>query len=924
VIKYILSTLLIIITLTVSAQKKSVVHLIQSKSSQVIKLNGKNVIKVYQGVFQQDFSIMRSDSAYFYAEDNAFDAFSNVNITQGDTLNIYSDKLNYNGNTKIAILTDHVKMIDKDAILTTDYLTYNTATRIGTYTGGGKLVNKDNTLTSKNGYYFALSRDAYFRYNVVLVTPDALIKTDTLRYNSGTRIAYFYGPTNIYDTKDKKDTLYTENGLYNTITEQAFFGKNNLYKQGTKTLTGDSLFYDKLKGYGRAVKRVTFHDREQNITLKGDLATYFKAGERTVVTQDPYVIIVTETKDTTTRDTVRNVQPGVKPADPTAVKSATVIKKNSLPLKPPAGTMPIKPSNIPVITGKDTATIDSTHLQAIAKSVNPQNLAAAAKTVKKANALAVKPPAGTIPIKPGQVPIKTVTDSLTKLAANNPAAVKAATNAVNKANLKQIKATTDEMPDKPAGLSAVTMADTSAKIKAPDKDKKVKRDSIYISADTLETQIITFKELKIMQEKQRLASIRDTTVKVKKLTPAEQRKADKFLTLSAPKWVTDTTYLHRNFFGKPKPQAIAAVTDKGKGKAQGDGKGKQPGKTPDTEVEADNDPIFFTPPVVLSDTARVRIIKAYHSAKLFKSDLQAKADSMFYSYSDSTLHCFVQPLIWTQGSQLSGDTITMQMKNKKLDNLSMFPQSFIVNIENGDSTTFNQVGGKRMRGFFKNDKLDRMFIVGNAESIYFTRDSLKKVDGMQRSLSSRMRIYFKNGSASNIFFITKPEHRYGPLGKFTEDDKILKGFIWKPKERPISKESIIPSYNKKIARAQAAADKKIADTNKSKLAKPGEKTNKDSLQNTPLTPPGKDSTGTKPPVIKAPAGNAKADSTAIKPASGTKATPDPVKKQPAIKAKPDSTSNNKPAPVIKAAADTVKNKPQPVIKTKKDTLAVKP
>ncbi|MCQ6960653.1 OstA-like protein [Mucilaginibacter aquariorum] len=862
-IKYILSTFLIVITLTVSAQKKSVVHLIQSKSSQVIKLNGKNVIKVYQGVFQQDFSIMRSDSAYFYAEDNAFDAFSNVNITQGDTLNIYSDKLNYDGNTKIAILTDNVKLIDRDAILTTNYLTYNTATRIGTYTGGGKLVNKDNTLTSKNGYYFAKSRDAYFRYNVVLVTPDALIKNDTLRYNSGTRIAYFYGPTNIYDTKDKKDTLYTENGLYNTITEQAFFGKKNLYKQGTKTLTGDSLFYDKLKGYGRAVKRVTFHDREQNITLKGDLATYFKAGERTVVTQDPYVIIVTENKDTTTRDTVRNIQPGVKSADPTAVKSAAV--------------------------------------------------------VKKANALAVKPPAGTMPIKPGSIPLQAVTDTLTKIAKANPTAVKAAANAINKANLKNPKLPVPAMPDKPAGLSAFPM-DTTVKVKPP--DKKVKRDSIYISADTLETQILTFKDLKIMQEKERLSRIRDTTVKVKKLTPAEQRKADKFLTLSAPKWVADTTYLHRNFFGKPKPQAVAATPQKGKGKTQGggavdDGAEAKTAK-PDPEAEANNDPIFFTPPVVLSDTARVRIIKAYHSAKLFKSDLQAKADSMFYSYSDSTLHCFVQPLIWTQGSQLYGDTITMQMKNKKLDNLHMFPQAFIVNIEKDDSTTFNQVAGKRMRGFFKNDKLDRMFIVGNAESIYFTRDSLKKVDGMQRSLSSRMRVYFKDGSASNIFFITKPEHRYGPLGKFNEDEKILKGFIWKPKERPISKESIIPSYNKKIARAQAAADKKIADANK---LKPGakDKAGKDSVQNKLPVPPGakagKDSVDTaKPPVINTPAVKTKQDST-------TKQTP--VIKAPAVSTKKDSTGT-KPASIIKAAADTVKKQTQPTLKAKKDSSAVKP
>jgi lipopolysaccharide export system protein LptA len=872
VIKYIFSTLFIFITLAASAQKKSVVQLIQSKSSERITLNGRDVVKVFKGVFKQDYSIMHSDSAYFYVAENAFDAFGNVNITQGDTLNIYSDKLNYNGNTKVAILTDNVKMIDKDAILTTNYLTYNTATRIGTYTGGGKLVNKDNTLTSKNGYYFAFSRDSYFRYNVVLVTPDALIKTDTLRYNSGTRIAYFYGPTNIYDTKDKKDTLYTENGLYNTVTEQAFFGKKNLYKQGTKTLTGDSLFYDKLKGYGRAVKHVIFHDREQNITLTGDLATYFKAGERTVVTQDPRVIIVTEDKDTTKTDTVP-VKPGIKQANPTAIKNAVVIKKaNELATKPPAGTMPIKmPDSIPVKPGDITAAkIDTLTKTVLANKTAIK--AAAAPAIKKANAFATKPPPGTIPVKQAEKIVAGV-DTLIK-------------------------------PVKPA---------------VP--DKKVKRDSIYISADTLETQIVTFKDLKIMQEKQRLASIRDTTTKTKKLTAAEQKQADKFLTLTAPKWRYDTLFLHRNFFGKPKPQAVAKGKSAGTGK-EGSADGKQPGaKKPELD-NIENDPIFYTKPVVLSDTARVRIIKAYHGAKLFKSDLQAKADSMFYSNSDSTLHCYIQPLIWTQGSQLSGDTITMQLKNKKLDNLHLFPTSFIVNIEKGDSTYFNQIAGKKMKGFFKNDKLDRMFIVGNAESVYFTRDSLKKVDGMQRSLSSRMRIYFKNGSANNIFFLSKPEHRYGPLGKFTEDERILKGFIWKPKERPVSKESIMPSYNKKAARAKAAIDKKAADANKNKPKITGEKGGTDSLQNKTSIPAGaktgKDSVSTsKQPVINTPAVKAKQDTT-------IKGKQTPIITTPAIKPKQDTTSNNKQMPVTKPVADTVKNKPAGVLKTKKDTVATKP
>ncbi|MDB5061829.1 MAG: hypothetical protein JWP67_1672 [Mucilaginibacter sp.] len=819
------------------AQKKSVVILVRSDRSETIKLNGEDVIKVFQGTFKQDYSIMRSDSAYFYPKKNAFDAFGHVNITQGDTLNIYSDKLNYNGNTKVAILTDNVRMIDKDAILTTNYLTYNTATRIGTYTGGGKLVNKENVLTSKNGYYFARSRDAYFRYNVVLVTPDALIKTDTLRYSTATRISYFYGPTNIYDTKDKKDTLYTENGLYNTVTEQAFFGKKNLYKQGTKHMKGDSLFYDKIKGYGRAVKHVVFTDTEQKITMKGDLATYYKADERTIVTKDPYVIIVTEEKDTTAKaDTTLKADSVVKGKTAKVTNNAAA-KATSVNL-PTVGSVSVKSLSMPQLKtlAKDTAIKVLHAVTAKAKSLSMPQL----KTLTKDTVIKIKPPAGTMPVKSLAMP--------------------------------QLKTPVQDTVDK----------------SKPAKEK-VKKDSVYISADTLETQIMTFKNYKIMLENQRLASIRDTTVKVKK--PAVNAKPSKFLTATYPKFRVDSTMFHRDIFVKR--NAVAAKA-----------KGRQRKPEPDP---ADNEPeIRPYKKVVLSDTARVRIVIAHHNAKLFKSDLQAKADSMFYSYSDSTLRCYVEPIIWTQGSQLSGDTVYMQMRNKKLDNLDMFPSALIVNIEKKDSTHFNQIAGKRMKGYFKNDKLDRMYITGNAESIYFLRDSLQVVKEMQRSLSSRMRIRFKNNSAQNVTFLIQPDHKHAGLNKFTEEERILKNFMWKPKERPISKESILPSYVRKHnpPGPKTKTIKKPAGNPANKDEMAGDSTMNESSRETPLTT-GDDSTSVKPTrVIK-------------KDSAGVKTIP------PVIKTKKDGADIKTSPPVIQTKRDSVTDKALPVNKPKKDSTAVK-
>lgn len=879
------------IAATVMGQKKSIINLVQSERSTGTKINGRNVIKVYKGVFKQDFSTLRSDSAYFYREENAFDAFGNVNINQGDTLNIYSDKLNYDGNTKIAILTDNVKMVDRDATLTTNYLTYNTATRIGTYTNGGKLINKDNVLTSKNGYYFAKSRDSYFRYDVVLTTIDAIIKTDTLRYNTGTRISYFYGPTNIYGKKDN-DTLYTENGQYNTVVEQAAFGKNNLYKQGTKSLKGDSLFYDRLKGYGRAVKNITFVDREQKITLKGDLATYFRADERTLVTQYAYVVMTTEEKDTTKTDSV--------PPPPVA-KTKT--------LKPPANTMPVtnlskmvqdlKPKGV-VVSAKDSVKADSAIKAASeqAKNMSPDEIT---NMAKMGQALI---PKGIVSAK-DSAKINSAVKEVSKQGKTKPS---------DSANITNMAKLGDAIKPKKGSKQTVPLHPDTAK-----HPEKIKRDSIFMTADTLETQIMTYKNMKLYQERQRAFHYVDTTEAGKKAAAAaavkKKPESTKFLVAVRPKMQPDTTYLHKLFFGKPKP-----VNDSVQRKKDAIVAVKKAKQDSIARVARQNDPVFATREIKLQDTARVRILIAHHHVKIFKSDLQGKSDSLFYSNADSTIRCYVKPMFWTQGSQLSGDTVYLQMRNKKLDNMELFPSAFVVNIEKTDSLHYNQMGGKKMRGFFRNDKLETLYTVGNAETIYFKRDSGKIVE-MQRSLSSRIRVTFKNNTASRTHFETKPENHYFPINKVSEDDKLLKAFIWQPKDRPVSKESIIPSRHKKPAAVKSPATK-----GKPGLPAPGGKPLKgvanDSLKTSLKGDSLKTDTSKLRPV------KAAKDSVLNKFPQGIKATRDSIIKKagnvpaPVVKAVKDSTNKAGTSSQIKSVKDSVikTGGASPVIKAAKDTV----
>ena len=109
------------------------------------------------------------------------------------------------------------------------------------------------------------------------------MKSDTLRYNSISEIAYFFGPTTI-QVKNEGTLIYCENGWYDTKNDISQFDKNAFLHSKEHTIRGDSLFYDKNKGYGQAFKNITATDTVENIIINGDYAEFFEENEITIIT----------------------------------------------------------------------------------------------------------------------------------------------------------------------------------------------------------------------------------------------------------------------------------------------------------------------------------------------------------------------------------------------------------------------------------------------------------------------------------------------------------------------------------------------------------------------------------------------------------------------------------------------------------------
>lgn len=240
--------------------------------------------------FRKGDMFMYCDSAHFYDSDNSLDAYGNVRMEQGDTLFVYADELSYNGEKELAELFaspgKKVRLINRDVMLETDVFNYDMAINLGYYNVGGVLTDRQNRLESIEGEYSPDSKDANFYGQVHLNSrsqKDTLdIYTDTLLYNTGTHIAELVCYSKIINAQG---TIFTSSGTYNTNDGVAdLYDRSLVVTRTDKTLTGDTLFYDRKRGYGEAFGNMVMTDSVKKTTLKGDYGFYNELTDSAFVT----------------------------------------------------------------------------------------------------------------------------------------------------------------------------------------------------------------------------------------------------------------------------------------------------------------------------------------------------------------------------------------------------------------------------------------------------------------------------------------------------------------------------------------------------------------------------------------------------------------------------------------------------------------
>ena len=236
---------------------------------------------------RHDSAYFFCDSAHFFQKTNSFNAFQNVHIIVNDSVEIFSDLLDYDGNTRFAEFFDNVMLRDDSTTLLTEYMTYDRNLHLACYPDSATTYRGDKTLISCLGYYRDDIKEFSFFENVEVTSPKYQMYTDTLYYNTNIEKMWFEGPTTIIN---KENILDGEHGYYLVDEDIAFLDKRPVMHNETQRMKSDSMYYNRNIGLAKAYDRVDMIDTSYKVIMRGDYMEMWEHRGFSFATDSAYAI----------------------------------------------------------------------------------------------------------------------------------------------------------------------------------------------------------------------------------------------------------------------------------------------------------------------------------------------------------------------------------------------------------------------------------------------------------------------------------------------------------------------------------------------------------------------------------------------------------------------------------------------------------
>ena len=694
---------------------------------------------------QHNGAVITCDSAVRYS-DMRIEFFGNVLINKNTTY-IYGDRAEYDGTVNEArVYSDIVKVIDGDATLYTYKFLFNTKDNIGEFGDGGVLINRENQLEAVRGYYYADTKDLVAVERVEMRNDEYELRGDSVVYNMATDNAFFFEHTHIWNRDG--DYLYADRGSYENADTIYIVTRNGYLLTEKQEIWSDSIRYNRPREHVVLRRDLQLDDTEHKVIAFGDYGEYWKDPGNAVLTRRPAAV----SYDLSQGDSLfmRADTMYLLTINEAALKRAeAAARADSLAQAQLAGILPgdsaqVSPKpGFPGFPGSPGADRDL-RIEGDSAFRRP-SLADSLGGFAAADSLGLEE----LPDSLAPVPVNPL-DTLTGDA--------------RKAYLKEQarKAREEERARK-----AEAKKELLEQIAARRQEKTTAK-------------LLAQKE----REEQRLAARR---LKAEPKLAARRARAER---KGKPIDPGDLAYL----------EELQSEIDRNRSEQDSLLRALDSLWTADSlevlTAPADSLGMIDSLPALPGDSI-YRLMKGFRDVRIYRSDFQAVCDSMTAISTDSTIHLYIDPVMWNQSNQITSDVMDIYTELQQLVRAEFVGSPMMV--AQLDTTHYNQVAGKQMVSYFRENEIYRNDVNGNAQTIYYMQDGEPpQITDVGFVESGDASFYIEDKQVVTIVYRTDPEWNIYPLGQVPPDQELyLKGFRWegarRPSQRDVFDRTIRPS-----------------------------------------------------------------------------------------------------------------------------------
>lgn len=738
-----------------------IVHL-KSDLSGPIRKGDSVIFMVGNFAAQHNGAVITCDSAVRYS-DAHIECFGNVLINQNTTY-IYGDRADYNRDKNLVVIySPIVKVVDGDATLYTRYFEFDTKENIGRFDNGGVLINRENLIEAVRGYYYANTKELIGVDRVQMRNEEYEMLGDSVVYNMQSDNAYFFEHTNIWNVDG--DYLYGDRGAYSKAQSRYMVTRNSYLLTEKQELWCDTLDYYRANEHVILRSNLQIDDTEHKNLCFGDYGEYWKTPGNAFLTRRPSIINYDKEQgpdslfmrsDSIYLYTLRIDEP---------IPNEYALRDSLLRLQAHSDSL--------IMSADSTGTI---LLEEGLLSTAKPSLAESSLIGGEAGPMDEQDEAAQSDVKMHPRP------------SNQGAGEAVATH-------KEQEITTEGAEETADGDGTTVESSDSLRIDSLQTDS--------LAADTL-----TVKERRALERMKQKEEARKI---------AEERRAAK---AAARKALLDSIAIERQIktTAKLKEQerrdSIAAAKQLEKRRAKvraryerGLKKGKR--LTIDStflplvdslykidELLFDSllrhqidslDSIFWA--IQPQDSVPVvdsiyRLVKGFRNVRIYRTDFQAVCDSLTSLSSDSTLHLYIQPVLWNESNQISSEWMDIYTANQKLHHADFVGEPLMAS--QFDTIYYDQIKGKEMKAFFIENEIRRVDVNGNVQTIFFQKDGYpQEVVFMAVIESGDASFFIADRELEKIVYRTNPVWPIYPIDAIPEDQSLyLQGFKWEGARRP--------------------------------------------------------------------------------------------------------------------------------------------